>query len=146
LPLVCAGLVGWLVWRSCDKAGALMAGLAAFALACWLLDAAARHWSLRRLSVGLELASGAFLGGGMAFLAANSSGSPSLWLAHFQQKWSCGFVSENAPIRIARPHSGRKTAAHFSGMRSGGRGGCVGHGGGGAMAWARLSGVIEVFS
>jgi hypothetical protein len=34
--------------------------------------------------------------------------------AHFQQKCIRGFVSENAPIRIFRPHSGRKTAAHFS--------------------------------
>lgn len=82
VPLVCAGLVGWLVWTlTRDIGAALSSGFAAMLIACWLLDVATQGRGMsRRIAIALELVAGASLAAFFAFVLTNSAGDPSPWV------------------------------------------------------------------
>jgi len=81
LPILIALATGWLAWSfSNDFAAAGVLLVAAYLVACGVLDAAANHWRTRRLSVGAEIAAGALVAGGLAFLLAGGPSPSVSWI------------------------------------------------------------------
>ena len=81
LPILIALATGWLAWSfSHDIAAAGVLLVATYLVACWVLDIAANDWRARQLSVGAEVAAGALVAGGMAFLVAGGPSSSVVWI------------------------------------------------------------------
>lgn len=81
LPILIALATGWLAWlfsHDFVTVGVLL--VAAYLVACWVLDVAASDWNKRQLSVGAEVAAGVLVAGGIAFLVAGGTNSNVVWI------------------------------------------------------------------